>query len=114
MISAGPNLAVFVMSVAFLAQWLPQPSPGTPAQAPDPGQIDTPRSREIFDQDALACPGTAPECGSKILVSPPRGGVSARTLAHKHSKAASKAFDRGSQAWKKGQAEEALGYLIDA
>jgi tetratricopeptide (TPR) repeat protein len=37
-----------------------------------------------------------------------------RTLAHKHSKAADRAFDRAGRAWKKGQSEQALRYLSDA
>jgi Flp pilus assembly protein TadD len=48
------------------------------------------------------------------IVSPPRGGVSARTLHHKHSKAAGKAFNQGVRAWNKGQSEEALRYFSEA
>jgi hypothetical protein len=47
-------------------------------------------------------------------VRPPRGGVSARTLAHKPSKAAAKAFDRAFRAWNKGQSDQELRYLTEA
>jgi len=103
-----------LMGRALLAQWPAQPPPGVPAQAPDPRQIDTPHSKDTLDQDAMACPGKDPACGSDILVRPPRGGVSARTLAHKPSKAAAKAFDRAFRAWNKGQSDQELRYLTEA
>jgi tetratricopeptide (TPR) repeat protein len=95
---------------ALQAEWLQQPTPGIP----DPWQIDAPHSRDILDQDVSACAGSEdPACGSNV-VSLPRGGVSARRLAHKPSKAAVKAFNRGVRAWDKGQYDEALRYLTEA
>jgi tetratricopeptide (TPR) repeat protein len=55
-----------------------------------------------------------PECAPKVFDSPSRGGVSARALAHKPSKAANRAFERAGRAWKKGQSEQALRYLGEA
>jgi len=105
-------IALALMGGALQARWLPQPPPAVPGQIPEPGQIDSPRSRDVFDD---ACPGTQdPACESKVLVSPPRGGVSARTLTHKHSKAALQAFNRAHRAWKKGQSERVFRYLIEA
>ena len=113
--NAASYLTILVMSGALQAQGLQQPPPGSPMQAPDPGQLDTPHSRDPFDQDATACPGTKdPACGPNILASPPRGGISARTLAHKPSKAAVEAFNRAAQAWNKGQNDQALLYLGEA
>jgi Tfp pilus assembly protein PilF len=42
------------------------------------------------------------------------GSVSARDLAHKPPKGASKEYDRGVQAWKKGQIAEAVHHLAEA
>ena len=67
-----------------------------------------------MNQDATACPGGGiPPCASNI-VSPPRGGVSARTLRNKPSKAAGKALKQGVRAWDKGQYDQALRYLTEA
>jgi Flp pilus assembly protein TadD len=89
-----------------------QTRPPSTSQAPDPGQLDSPRSGDVFDQDAVMCPGSPrPGCAPIIFVSPPRGGVSAQGLAHKPPKAARKAFDQGLRAWKKGQSEQAVRYL---
>jgi tetratricopeptide (TPR) repeat protein len=107
------SIVLVLMGEAVQARWLQQPPPAVPGRIPDPGQIDTPRSRDVFDQGA--CPGTKdPACESTVLVSPPRGGVSARTLTHKHSKAALKAFNRAHRAWKKGQSDRVLRYLVEA
>ena len=104
-------IALGLMCGVNQAKGLQLPTP----EAPAPGQIDTPHSGHDFDQDATACPGsTDPVCASSILASPPRGGVSARTLAHKHSKAADKAFNQGHRAWNKGQSDQALSYLTEA
>jgi len=68
-----------------------------------------------FDQDATACRGSRdPACGPNILSSPLRGGVSARRLAHKPSKAAVKAFNQGLRAWNKGESDQALSYFAEA
>jgi tetratricopeptide (TPR) repeat protein len=92
-----------------------QTQPPSPPQAPESGQIDGPRSRDVFEQDAVICPGSPrPGCAPIVFVEPPHGGVSARRLAHKPPKAAAKAFDRGLKAWKKGQSEQALQYLREA
>ena len=83
-----------LMGGALQAGWLQQPTQGIP----DPWQIDTPHSRDPFDPDVMACASSKdPACGSNIA-SLPRGGVSARTLAYKHSKAADKAFNQGHRA----------------
>ena len=105
-----------LMGGALQARWLQQqPLPGVPAQASAPRLPDTPHSRDTFDPDRMGCSGSKdPACGSSILVSPPRGGVSARTLAHKPSKAAVTAFKRGVRAWDKGQYDQALRYLTEA
>jgi hypothetical protein len=96
---------------AFVSQTPPPP----PLQAPDPGQIDSPRSRDVFDQDAVMCPGSPrPGCAPIIFANPPRGGVSGQQLAHRPPKAARKAFDQGLRAWKKGQNEQAVRYLGQA
>jgi len=42
------------------------------------------------------------------------GVVSARALAHKPSRAAAKEFDRGVQAWRRGQTELAVSHLKEA
>jgi tetratricopeptide (TPR) repeat protein len=97
-----------LLTEAYQAQGLQQPKPGIP----DPRQLDTPRSKDTLDQDAMACSGKDPACGSNILVRPPRGGVSARTLAHKPSKAAVEAFNRGVRAWNKSEIDQAL-YLFN-
>jgi tetratricopeptide (TPR) repeat protein len=102
-------IALGLMTEAHQAQGLQQPPSGTPA----PGQIDTPHSRDVFDEDAT-CPGRDLACGSTILASPPRGGVSARTLAHQPPRAAVKAFNRAAQAWNKGQNDRALLYVGEA
>jgi len=107
-------IALCLMSGSLQAQWPPQPPPGTPRPAPDTGQIDTPRSRDVFDTDVF-CPGVVgPECAPKVLDGPPHGGVSAQTLAHKPSKASNRAFERAGRAWKRGQSEQALRYLREA
>jgi tetratricopeptide (TPR) repeat protein len=104
-----------LMGGALQGQWLQQSAVGSPAQARDPAQIDSPHSSDPFDQDVTACSRSKDlACGSNILVSPPRGGVSAGTLAHKHSKAAVQAFNRGHRAWNKGQSEQVLRYLGEA
>ena len=95
---------------ALQAEWLQQPT----QEIPDSWQIDTPHSRDTFDPDVTACAGSKdPACGSNV-VSLPRGGVSARTLAHKPSKAAVQTFNRGVRALDKGQYDEALRYLTEA
>ena len=87
---------------------------GAPKQSPNPRQIDMPHSGDPFETDPF-CPGiVGPECAPTILDRPPRGGVSARTLAHKPSKAANRAFERAGRAWKKGQSEQSLRYLGEA
>src|SRR6516162_6597759 len=94
-------IALGLMSGALQARWLQQPPPPVSGQIPDPWQIDTPHSRDTVNQDATACPGGGiPPCASNI-VSPPRGGVSARTLRNKPSKAAGKALKQGVRAWDK-------------
>jgi tetratricopeptide (TPR) repeat protein len=104
-------IALGLMCGAHQAQGFQLPAPGTPA----PGQIDSPHSGDVFGQDATACRGSGdPACASSILASPPLGGVSARTLAHKHPKAADKAFNQGHRAWNKGQSDQALSYLAEA
>ena len=107
-------IALGLMGGTLQARWHQQPPPAAPGQTPDPWQIDTPHSRDILDQDATACPGGGgPPCASNI-VSEPRGGVSARTLTHKHSKAAGKALKQGVRAWNKGQNDQALHYFSEA
>jgi hypothetical protein len=107
-------IALGLMSGALQARWLQQPPPPVSGQIPDLWQIDTPHSRDTVNQDAVACPaGGSPPCTSNI-VSPPRGGVSARVLAHKPSKAAAKALKQGVQAWDRGQYDQALRYLTEA
>jgi hypothetical protein len=96
-------IAVGLMTEAHQAQGLQLPTPGTLAS----GQVDAPYSRDVSDQEAAGCPGD-PTCAPKIFASPPSGGVSARTLAHKHSKAADKAFNQGQRAWNKRQSDQAL------
>ena len=103
-------IALGLKGEALQAQGLQQPTPGMP----EPRELDTPRSKDTFDQDAITCSGKDTTCGSNILVRPPRGGVSARTLAHKPSKAAVEAFNRGVQAWDKGQSDDALQNLDEA
>jgi Flp pilus assembly protein TadD len=101
-----------VLSGALHAQWPEEP---IPVQTGQPGQVDNPHWGDIFSRDTTACPDNGgPPCGSEILGGRPRGGVSARTLGHKHSKAASQAFDRGVRAWKKRQGEQAVRYLSEA
>jgi tetratricopeptide (TPR) repeat protein len=109
-------IALGLMGGALQAGWLQQqPLPGVPAQASAPPPTDTLHSRNTFDPDRTDCSGSKdPACGSSILVSPPRGSVSARTLAHKPSKAAVTAFERGVRAWSKGQSEQALLYFTEA
>jgi tetratricopeptide (TPR) repeat protein len=108
-------IALGMMGGALQAQWLQQPPSAVSGQIPDPRQIDTPHSRDTFDKDKTACAGTQDmACGSNIFVSPPRGVVSARTLGHKHSKAAVQAFNRGVRAWRKGQNDGALHLFSQA
>jgi tetratricopeptide (TPR) repeat protein len=103
-------IALGLMGGALQAGWLQQPTQGIP----DPWQIDTPHSRDRFDPDVTACAASKdPACGSNV-VSLPHGGVSARTLAHKRSKAAVQAFSRGVRAWDKGQYNEALHLFSEA
>ena len=103
-------IALGLMGGALQAGWLQQPTQGIP----DPWQIDTPHSRDTFDPDVTACAGSKdPACGSNV-VSLPRGFVSARTLAHKPSKAAVQAFNRRVRAWNKGQNDEALHLFSEA
>jgi hypothetical protein len=98
--------AVSLMGGALQAQWLQQPTPGSPMQASVLRPVDTTRSRDTFDQHGTACAGRKDSAGgSNTLASPPRGGVSVRTLAHKPSKAAGKAFHRGVRAWNEGQSD---------
>jgi tetratricopeptide (TPR) repeat protein len=107
-------LVLGLMGGLLKAQWTQQPPTAVPGQIPDPWQIDTPHSRDVLDQDATACPGGGgPPCASNI-VSPPHGGISARTLVHKHSKAAVKAFTQGLRAWNKGQSDQALRQFGEA
>ncbi|HSP68783.1 MAG TPA: tetratricopeptide repeat protein [Bryobacteraceae bacterium] len=85
------------------------------AQTPDSERSNTPRGRDVFDQDLPACPEDwRGECGTRIFEHLPSGAVSARTLGHKNSKAAGKEFDRGVQAWNKGQNDQALLHLAEA
>src|SRR5215831_5223319 len=103
-------IALGLMGGALHAEWLQQPT----QRIPDPWQIDTPHSRDPFDPDGMACAGSKdPACGFNIA-SLPRGGVSARTLAHKRSKAAVQAFKRGVRAWNKGESDQALSYFAEA
>jgi len=60
-----------------------------------------------YDTHGIQCPPVA--SGPTVT-----GLVSARTLAHKPVKAAAKEFDRGVQAWHKGQTKEALRHLSEA
>jgi tetratricopeptide (TPR) repeat protein len=76
-------------------------------------QVDNPHWSDIFNPDATACPGGG-GCRPETLSGRPRGGVSAPTLAHKQSKAAKKALDRGVRAWNKRQADQAVRYFWEA
>jgi Flp pilus assembly protein TadD len=103
-------IALGLLGGTLQAQGLQQPTTGIP----DPWQIDAQHSRDPLDPDVTACAGSKdPACGSNV-VSVPRGGVSARTLAHKPSKAAVQAFNRGVRALDKGQYDQALRYLTEA
>jgi tetratricopeptide (TPR) repeat protein len=62
---------------------------------------------EYREWDPGPCPPDVPRPTST-------GTISARALAHKPLKNARREYDRGVQAWRKGQSDEAIRYLLEA